>query len=403
MYEILAVLAIFTFVYSLTAGKVEKTWISGPMIFCAFGMLVGPRGLDLIDLPADAESIKQMAELTLALVLFTDASSANLDVLRRNARLPIRLLLIGLPLTIAAGYLAGWMLFGHIGALEIALVATMLAPTDAALGKPVISNPQIPVQYREGLNVESGLNDGICVPILMIFLELATGEAEGAGPAMVLSHFGTEIGIGAFVGAGLTVSAALFGRFAMDRGWVSKLWSMLSVPALALGCFGVAQHLGGSGFIAAFIGGLVFDALLGDQRESWLEEAESLGNLFSLVTWTTFGALVVGPAMRSFTWPVVLYALLSLTLIRMLPVYISLAGTKIQTEARLFMGWFGPRGLASVVFCVIVINADLPNAFLMTQVIAVTIILSILLHGMTANVWARGFGQRMEALEKRSS
>lgn len=398
MYETLAVLALFTFIYSLVAGRIEKTWISGPIIFCAFGVLVGPHGLNLLPVAADPEGIKQMAELTLAMVLFTDAADANMAVLRRNANLPARLLLIGLPLTIGLGFLVGWVLFGQVAGLEIALLATMLAPTDAALGKPVIVNPQIPVQYREGLNVESGLNDGICVPILMIFLELATRPADGASLAMVLSHFAAEIGIGASVGLGLTFIGVLFGRFAEERGWVSRLWSMLSVPALALGCFGLAQHLGGSGFIAAFTGGLLFDALLGKAREPWLEEAESLGNIFALITWTTFGALVVNPALKAFTWPVVIYGLLSLTLVRMLPVYLSLAGTGLRKEAKLFIGWFGPRGLASVVFCVIVINANLPHESILKQVISVTVILSILLHGMTANIWAAGFGRRMQKI-----
>jgi NhaP-type Na+/H+ or K+/H+ antiporter len=397
MYELLAVLALFTSAYSLIADRIEKTWISGAMVFCAFGMLAGPGGLNVIPATTDSESIKTLAELTLALVLFTDAANANLQILRRNAQLPLRLLGIGLPLTIGLGYLVGYLMFGHLGGLEIALLATMLAPTDAALGKPVITNTRVPVQYREGLNVESGLNDGICVPILMIFLELATGRAEdGAGVGMILSHFVEEIGIGAAVGLGLTLVGVLLGRVAVRHGWVSRTWSMLSVPALALGCFGLAQYLGGSGFIASFTGGLLFDAMLGDKRESWLEEAESLGNLLSLVTWVIFGALVVDPAFEILTWPAVLYGLLSLTVIRMLPVFGALAGMGMPTEAKLFIGWFGPRGLASVVFCVIVINADLPGQPILTQVVAATVILSILLHGMSANLWAGGLARRLQ-------
>ncbi len=397
MYETLAVLGLFTFIYSLIAGRVEKTWVSGAIIFCIFGVLVGPHGFNLLPLASDSEQIKTLAELTLAMVLFSDAASANMQVLRRNSRLPVRLLLIGLPLTIALGYLVGQLLFGQMAALEIALLATMLAPTDAALGMPVVTNPKVPAEFREGLNVESGLNDGICVPILMIFLELATGQAEnGASVGMIFSHFAAEIGIGASVGLGLTLAAVLMGRWVTDRGWVDKVWSMVSIPALALGCFGMAQYLGGSGFIAAFAGGLLFDGLLGEKRESWLDEAESLGKLFSLITWVIFGASVVNPAVKAFSWPIVIYALLSLTLIRMLPVFVSVSGMGIKTEPKLFMGWFGPRGLASVVFCVIVINEDLPHESILTQVVAVTVILSILLHGMTANPWANGFGRRAQ-------
>ncbi len=396
MYETLAVLGLFVFSYSLAAGRIEKTWISGPIIFCLFGFLVGTHGFNLLPLAADSEQIKTLAELTLAMVLFTDAASANIKVLRRNANIPVRLLLIGLPLTLGLGYLIGWALFGQMSALEIALLATMLAPTDAALGMPVITNQAVPGEYREGLNVESGLNDGICVPILMIFLELATGDSGRAtGAGMIFSRFAAEIGIGATVGLGLTFVAVLTGRFAAKMGWIDHVWSMLSVPGLALGCFGLAQHLGGSGFIAAFTGGLLFDVLLGKQREPWLEEAESLGKLFSLITWIIFGASVINPGAGSFGWSIVLYGVLSLSLIRMLPVFVSLAGLGLPVEARFFLGWFGPRGLASVVFCVIVMNADLPHKTILTQVVAVTVILSILLHGMTANLWAAGFGHRM--------
>jgi len=396
MYETLAVLGLFVFSYSLAAGRIEKTWISGPIIFCLFGFLVGTHGFNLLPLAADSEQIKILAELTLAMVLFTDAASANMKVLRRNTNIPARLLLIGLPLTLVLGYLAGWALFGQMAALEIALLATMLAPTDAALGMPVITNQSVPVEYREGLNVESGLNDGICVPILMIFLELATGESgRESGISMIFSRFATEIGIGATVGLGLTFVAVLTGRFAAKMGWVDRVWSMLSIPGLALGCFGLAQYLGGSGFIAAFTGGLLFDILLGKQRQPWLEEAESLGKLFSLITWIIFGASVVNPTAGSFSWSVMLYGILSLSLIRMLPVFVSLAGLGLPVEARFFLGWFGPRGLASVVFCVIVMNADLPHETILTQIVAVTVILSILLHGITANIWAPGFGRRM--------
>ena len=396
MYETLVILALFTFVYSLFAGLIDRTVVSGPIIFCVFGVLVGPHGVNLLPIAADTETIKTLAELTLALVLFTDAAGANIDVLRRNARLPASLLLIGLPLTIGLGYLFGRLLFGELAALEIALLATMLAPTDAALGKPVITNELVPIRYREGLNVESGLNDGICVPVLLIFLGLATGQSEEArGWIIVLTHFAEEIGIGAAVGIGLVLSGVSLGSFADRRGWIARDWSMLSVTALALSCFGLAQLLGGSGFIAAFMGGLVFDKILGEKRERWLEEAESLGNLFSLITWVTFGALVIDPALEAFSWPIILYGLLSLTVIRMLPVLLALTGTGMRTEAKLFVGWFGPRGLASIVFCVIVLNANLPHGSTLAHVVAATVILSILLHGITANPWARGLGSRI--------
>jgi len=215
MYESLAILAVFACAFSLIAGKIDNGKVSGPIIFCIFGVIMGPQVLNHFPMVGDVGSIRLMAELTLALVLFSDAAGSDLQVLRKNSRIPIRLLMIGLPLTLGLGYVLGIALFDGVGLLEIALLATMLAPTDAALGKPVVANPKIPAKYREGLNVESGLNDGICVPVLLILLELATGEAghESASIEMIASHFASEIGIGAAVGIGLVLLTISLGRY----------------------------------------------------------------------------------------------------------------------------------------------------------------------------------------------
>ncbi len=399
MYQTLTVLALFAFLYSLFAGGIQRTWLSAALVFSLFGLMAGPSGLNILPLAADRETIKTLAELTLALVLFTDAGSADIDVLRRVRALPIRLLLVGLPLTIGAGYLAGLIVFNHVPALEIALLATLLAPTDAALGEPVITNPSVPAAYREGLNVESGLNDGISVPVLLLFLTLATGRDMGGQSTgnLMLHLFVEEIGIGLVVGFGLVRVAAWLGRFAGTRGWRDSVWSEVTLAMLALGCFSLAQALGGSGFIASFVGGLTLNRIVDkEEKEEFLGYTESFGNLLSLITWTSFGALVAGPALAHLNWQILIYALLSLTVVRMLPVFLSLTGYPMSTEAKLFTGWFGPRGLASVVFAVIVLNAGLPHGKLVVYVAAVTIIFSILLHGITANPWARGFGRREE-------
>lgn len=400
MYEVLAVLALFALVYSASAGGIERTWISGPMVFIAFGLGVGPSGLGWLSLSADAETIRTLAELTLALVLFTDAAGADLGVLRRSSQLPIRLLLVGLPLTILLGFGVGEWLFRQLSIFEVALLATMLAPTDAALGAAVITNPVVPDKVRQGLNVESGLNDGICVPILFVFLALAQGQAgeHGTG-ALALTLVAEEIGIGLITGLVLTAGAIWVLRLSKRRGWISRVWIQIPVVALAFACFGTAQVLGGSGFIASFVGGLLFGARLQEYRQPLLQAAEGTGDTFALITWVTFGAVVVGPALGHLSWPIVLYAVLSLTLIRMFPVYVALSGLGLSTEAKLFMGWFGPRGLASIVFAVIVLNASLPGSRTLTYVVAWTVILSILVHGVTAIPWARAFGRREEAAD----
>ncbi len=395
MYESLTLLAGFVLIYSIVAGGIERTWISGPIIFTLFGLLISPVGLDLLPFEARRETLKVLAELTLALVLFTDAASADLGILRRAAALPVRLLAIALPLTILLGYLAAVLVNVEMTMLELALVATMLAPTDAALGKAVVTNPVVPGNVRQTLNVESGLNDGICVPILFVFLALAqaTGVEESTW-TLALALVAEEIGIGLAVGLVLTGVAVQLLKLAERHQWLTHTWVQIPVVALALACFGTAQFLGGSGFIAAFVGGLLFGALAKQHREKLLLAAEGTGDTLALITWITFGVLVVGKAIGYFEWRILLYAVLSLTVIRMLPVFLSLTGSGLNTEGKLFVGWFGPRGLASIVFAVIVLDADLPNGGKMSMIVAATIILSIIGHGITANPWARGFGRR---------
>ena len=218
MYETLALIALFILVYSSVAGAVERTWISGPIVFTCFGLLVGPIGLDLLSWKTDAETIRSLAEVTLALVLFTDAAGADMSVLRKTAGLPTRLLLIGLPLTILLGFGFGILLTDQLSLFAIAVLATMLAPTDAALGKAVVTNEVVPDNIRQGLNVESGLNDGICVPILFVFLALALDKAGDAGPwTLAIKLVAEEIGIGLAVGLVLTLVAAKLLKTALHR------------------------------------------------------------------------------------------------------------------------------------------------------------------------------------------
>jgi NhaP-type Na+/H+ or K+/H+ antiporter len=400
LYQDLGLLALFILCYSLIAGRVERTWVSGPIVFTIFGLLIGPVGLHLLSFKADGETIRTLAELTLALVLFTDAADADLAVLRRTEALPARLLLIGLPLTILLGFVVGVLFFGRMSLFEVALLATMLAPTDAALGKAVVTNEVVPDAVRQGLNVESGLNDGICVPILYMFLTLASGKGGEGGPwqlAVVLVV--KEIGIGLAVGLILTTVASLLLKYAKGQQWLTHTWIQVPVVALAFGCFAVAQFLGGSGFIAAFSGGLLFGGLVKEHREEFLLAAEGTGDTLALITWVIFGSAVVGQAVSYFGWLDLLYAVLSLTLIRMLPVFVVLTGMGMSTEDKLFVGWFGPRGLASIVFGVIVVNAHLPNGGPIAMTVVCTIMLSILAHGITANPWARAYGERQRLAE----
>jgi NhaP-type Na+/H+ or K+/H+ antiporter len=391
MYLTLAVLALFAFLYSVVARRLDRTPVNGALVYLVFGLVIGPVGLGIFDVSISNEGIGTVAELTLALVLFTDAANADLAVLRRSFRLPQRLLMFGLPLTILLGFGTGVVLLPELGLLEVAILATMLAPTDAALGKAVVGNAAVPAPVREGLNVESGLNDGICVPILFTLLALAGGAGEAG--ELALSLLAQELGIGLLVGVGLAAGGAQILRLAVNNSWFEAPWEGIPIVALAFACFALAQFAGGSGFIACFAGGLTFGALTREHKAVLLEGAEGTGEVFALVTWVIFGAAMVGQHAAAFVdWRVLVYAVLSLTVVRMLPVFVSVIGLEIRTNARLFLGWFGPRGLASIVFLVIVAQRQLPDTHLLVQATVATVVLSIVAHGLTANPLATAFG-----------
>jgi sodium/hydrogen antiporter len=393
MYQNAAILAAFLLIYSAVAGWIERSWISGPIVFVAVGFILGPDALGVFRLNITGEGLRVLAELTLAMVLFTDAANADFGVLRRNRGLPERLLLVGLPLTIVLGFVLAAIVFPLLGTLEIALLAAMLAPTDAALGKPVVTNQAVPAVMREALNVESGLNDGICVPIVVLLIGLAVGtQIEGGTMVHVARVVVEEIGIGLIVGLALTWLTTLMLRFAERRGWISEHWVEIPIVALAAACFAGAQAAGGSGFIACFVGGLLLSGLRERHKEELLRGAEHMGEALALLTWVVFGGIVVARLIDRVTWPALLYAVLSLTVVRMLPVFLCLIGTRTSTTDKLFIGWFGPRGLATIVFAVLVLDEKLPGNDTMMLAAGWTVLLSVIAHGVTANPLVRRMG-----------
>ncbi len=392
MYENLAVLAVFAFLYSIVAGGMERTPINGALVFLVFGLLFGPMGLGVLDITFDRELMRGVADLTLALVLFIDAANADLRVLKSKSHIPIRMLLIGLPLAIVFGMLLGGLLFDEFGLYQLAILATILAATDAALGKAVVTNKAVPDHIREGLNAESGLNDGMCVPILFTFLALATGvQVEGGSTLLALKLVGSEIGIGLLVGLGVTALGAKLIQLCYDRGWISSIWLQLTAVALAVSCFAIAQSLHGSGYVAAFVGGMLFGWIAKSETHELVHAGEGVAETLALITWVIFGAAVVGQYFEFYTWRVLLYAVLSLTAVRMLAMFLALIGSRESVSSKMFLGWFGPRGLASIVFVIIVVEKGLPGSGTMAVTVACTVTLSVLLHGVTARPFVAWF------------
>ena len=395
MYNELAIFALFVFCYSLVAGRVERTVISGPIIFVVSGLLMGPLVLGWFDGDVSRDELRLIADLTLALILFIDAANADLTVLKRKFLIPTRMLLFGLPGVILLGTITAALLFDTLTLFEAAILGTMLAATDAALGKAVVTNKAVPTQVREGLNIESGLNDGLCVPILFVFIALAIGSVgEGGSTMHALELVAKELGIGLVVGLGIAAVGTWAMRWCRDKGWLTEIWKQVTVVALAITCFSVAQSLHGSGYIAAFVGGLFFGFRAKEATHRLVLAAEGTGEALAMMTWFIFGAAIIGKFIQDFTWEMLVYALLSLTVIRMLPIFLSLSGTGLSTSSKLFLGWFGPRGLASIVFGIIVLNEGVPGGDLIGTILVLTVLLSLIAHGISANPLANLLGQK---------
>jgi NhaP-type Na+/H+ or K+/H+ antiporter len=306
----------------------------------------------------------------------------------------VRLLGVALPLTIGLGTLLALALGGG-GSIWLALlVGAALAPTDAALGAGMITDPLIPVRIRRLINVESGLNDGIATPFVSVAIAAAAtgGEVAGHGPAAAAAELALGILVGGAVGGvgGLLVNAA------RRRGWAGESSAGSAVLALSVCAYAAAVALHGNGFIGAFVGGLAFGTAGGQRGERLVPFVEETGALVSLLVWLAFGAVAVAPAVENLTWQVALYAVLSLTVIRMAPVAVALAGTRLGRATGALVGWFGPRGLASVVFALLALEElGRPTAGHAVTVITITVMLSVVAHGATTSPVATWYARRL--------
>jgi sodium/hydrogen antiporter len=387
-----ALVAALIFAWGMLSARLERFDVTAPITFVLAGVLLTHGILAPLGFAPTHEMVRGLAEATLVLVLFSDASRVRLRELRADAGLCLRLLGIGLPLTIGVGTLVALGLLRGMSIWLALLVGAALAPTDAALGAGVMTNPAVPARVRRLLNIESGLNDGIATPVVLVAVAgvtvAATAGSSGPGAAVA------ELALGVLIGAAVGGAGGLVVRTARRRGWADGGFAGSAVLALAVCAYACALALHGNGFIAAFCGGLAFGGIGGRGGERLVPYVEETGALVSLLTWLAFGAVAVVPALENLTWQAVLYGVLSLTVIRMIPVAVALAGGRLDRAAVAFIGWFGPRGLASVVFALIALEELGEHAAgSAVTVIAFTVMLSVLAHGLTAEPLARRYGR----------
>ena len=390
----LAAVAGVFLVYALISGRLEGTVLTAPLVFVAFGFLVGPGVLDVAEVEAGHSFLHVVAELTLILVLFADAARIDLKRVRRDHDLPTRMLLIGLPLAIVFGAWVASAMFPEFSWWEALLLAALLAPTDAALGQAVVSNAAVPVRIRQAINIESGLNDGIALPAVLAFAALA-GAAHNELFADWIRFFGlVQIAVAPVAGIAIGYAGAKLIDRAAGSGSATTSFTGIAILALAGLCYVGSELLGGNGFIAAFVGGMVFGNTIRHRCDFLFEFMETEGQLLMLITFLVFGIALLPEGLHGLEPMHVVYAVLSLTVIRMLPIALSLLGSGVRAPTYLFLGWFGPRGLASILFVLLILEeARIANQSAILSITVITVALSTLLHGVTAAPLAAAYGR----------
>jgi sodium/hydrogen antiporter len=391
------VFLVLVFLFGLVSERIEQTVLTAPLVFTAGGFLLALFLPGLSQVEVHSAGVLWFCEGTLALLIFADAGHLSLGALRLSSSLAARLLDFGLPLTILAGLLVGVLLFPQLSLWEAGILASILAPTDLGLGALVVKSPRVPERIREALVVEGGLNDGIAVPVLVLFLALARAGQSGQ-PLSWISFALQQIGVGLVVGMVLAGGGGWLMNQARKQGWMTLPFQSFGLLALAGLTFLTADVLGGSGFIAVFAAGVAIRLVFQEAAAHLLTFGEEWGSLLSYAVFFIFGTEVVA-FMPHFGFLVWLYGLLSLTLVRLLPVAISLIGTRLHLSTVFFMGWFGPRGLASIVLGLLYLEQtiSLPGEPQIVWAVAATVLLSIVAHGMTAmpgiSLYARKIAQ----------
>ena len=390
MEELLLILGVVTFLFALVSSRFDNSLITPPMVFTGAGVLIALLLPNFIEEEFAKESLELVAELTLVIVLFIDASRINLPLLFREHKIPVRLLGTSLPLTVLLGAVVAGFMFGDFSIWEAALLAAILAPTDAALGQAVVSSPIVPVRIRQSLNVESGLNDGIVLPLVMLFAALASVSAEGAEQSNWLVYWLMQVTLGPLVGVVVGFGGGYLLRASTRCNLINENFLRLSGVAVALVAWAGAIQVGGNGFIAAFVAGMAISGFANSIGEPLRDFGEAEGQLFGLATFLLFGMIALVPAIETADASCYIYAALSLTVIRMIPTALSLIGLKLKASTVMFLAWFGPRGLASLLFALLVIGEfNLPHGERILTISVLTVMFSMVAHGISAVPGAR--------------
>jgi len=400
-----AIAAVALVAFAVVSKRLSRSAVTGTMLFTALGLLLGPEALDIVNfdgLLGRFDLVTFVLTATLVIVLFTDASAINSSNWRDDI-IPARLLGIGLPVAIGLGWLLALVLFGTLEIWEAAVLGTMLAPTDAALGKAVVSNERVPRRVRQALNIESGLNDGISLPVFIVFLETALVAEQSLAISDIFIELVKQVGVAVVVGGAVGWIGARAIAWGRASGAAVGYWLEIGLVGLAVSAYTISTPMGGSGFIAAWVAGFVFGRwFVWTTDDSLPEFAEASGDLLTMASFLVFG-IFLGPVLANLSWQIVAYGVISLAVVRLIAVSVALIGAKMRLQSILYMGWFGPRGLATIILTIEIIDeSTLGGSSTIANAALFTVGLSVLSHGLTAWWGSNAYADFVEAHPQRA-
>jgi len=386
-HQLIVLCAIIILFFGLLSKLAERSVITAPMVFVTIGLLLGPAGLSLLHVDIEAEAIQLLAEITLIIILFVDASFIKLtDIKSRLQGLPIRLLFIGLPLTMAFGSITAFVFFPNYDIWLLVVLALILSPTDAALGQAVVKSPAVPSNIRDSISTESGLNDGISLPPIFVCLAvIASGLGHISNEDHWYKFMALQLTLGPIIGSAIGFFGGRMIEFAHQRDWMDTVFQRLTCLSIAILAYAVAELFEGNGFIAAFCAGLFLGVKNTNVRARIQEFGETEGQMFTLFVFVMLGLIIIPDFAPFWDLKALVYALLSLTVIRIVPVFICLIGSGLSNYSKFFIAWFGPRGIASILYLLIALEqiGSAGHEYILS-IIVLTVLLSIFAHGITA-------------------
>ena len=376
-------------VVAALSGVMRGTVLSASVLSVGLGILLAELGV--VEVEASDQAIVELVELALILTLFSDGMFVERELLRAHWSPVARALTIAMPITMALLGLAAKALFPQLSWAEALLLAAVLSPTDPVVTSAVVTSKVVPASVRHTLNLESGLNDGLALPFVLFFLVLATPGGNAGTEAAKLAG---EAMVGAAIGFGL---GALGGRLHphLPGGGLTQRYEGIYAIGFALFAFGLADVTFGNGLIAAFVCGIAMAATERDVPQGFVEFAENTSAILQVLTFFVFGALIVATGFDHSVPPLVVFVIFALLVARPAAVLLSFLRTGIPRPQKLFMAWFGPKGVASMLFALFVIKSDVGEANLIFDVAAIAIIASIVAHGLTDTVGAQWLAKRV--------